>query len=129
MRNVAKDITKKRILIIDDDESFHQLLTPLLKREGYQVFSALNGKEALTMLDEIEPVPNLILLDVAMPIMGGAEFRKAQKGRPRIARIPVVVVTSTRTMEQDIRAIDAAAYLKKPLEADILLGTIQSHIG
>jgi DNA-binding response OmpR family regulator len=125
---VGNDKTKKRILVIDDDESFQQLLAPILKREGYQVYSAMNGEEALTMLDQIEPVPNLILLDVAMPIMDGAQFRRLQKARARIARIPVVVVTSTRTMEQDIRAIDAAAFLKKPIESQILLSTIESHL-
>ncbi|MCC7440536.1 MAG: response regulator [Bdellovibrionales bacterium] len=119
---------QKRILIVDDDESLHALLTPILKRAGLSVLNAKDGKEAMSLLEVSDPLPDLILLDLGMPVMDGVQFRAAQKAKIHLARIPVIVITSRATIEKDMNAIDAKAFLKKPIEARLLIQTIASHL-
>ncbi|HTL13168.1 MAG TPA: response regulator [Bdellovibrionota bacterium] len=118
----------KKVLIVDDDESLHNLLTPILKRAGLGVLNAKDGKEALALLELSDPLPNLILLDLGMPVMDGHHFRAAQKSKPHLKGIPVVVITSRATIETDMKNIDAKAFLKKPIEARLLLQTVASHL-
>jgi CheY-like chemotaxis protein len=117
----------KCVLVVDDEPAINQLFAHLLRRNGYEVIQASNGQEALAQLAKASRPVSLIILDVAMPVMDGFEFRAIQRETPQIAHIPALVITSRQSFEKDIRFMKAAAYLKKPIEADLLLETVELH--
>jgi CheY-like chemotaxis protein len=110
------------ILIVEDDRDTREMLGRFLELEGFTVRSAENGRAALDVLRREGAC--VILLDLMMPVMNGWEFRRVQASDPRLSTIPVVVVTAAGRREQ-IPAIDAHAWLSKPVDFDRLLETIQ----
>lgn len=108
----------KRILIVDDDVYIREALQAYLEFEGYEVRSAANGLEALTLL-KIYEKPCMILLDLMMPIMTGWEFAKAIEEEENFKQIPIVVVSAFSDRAQEIKAL---ALLTKPLNMDELMG-------
>ncbi|OFZ82594.1 MAG: hypothetical protein A2583_07785 [Bdellovibrionales bacterium RIFOXYD1_FULL_53_11] len=119
----------KHIMVVDDDDQVRILISHLLKREGYHPINAANGQDALEYLRRSPALPDLILLDLRMPVMDGWQFRTIQKADPRLAAIPVVVITTLDTVENDVQSIQAAAYCRKPVDAAILVKTIRDHCG
>jgi CheY-like chemotaxis protein len=115
-----------RILLVEDDFAIRETIAELLAEEGYRVTSAANGAEALAMLDESD-APGLILLDLMMPVMNGWEFRRALRDDPRLARIPVVVISASRGAEPRA-SVDADAFLAKPFDATHLLDTVSRFV-
>jgi CheY-like chemotaxis protein len=112
----------KRILLVEDDSLTSAAVRMVLEWEGYNVDCAVNGQEALDHLRLSEEKPNLILLDVGMPILDGYQFRDEQKRDPAINNIPVVVVSGG-----DIdSSLDASGYVHKPFQPEELLETIRS---
>jgi two-component system cell cycle sensor histidine kinase/response regulator CckA len=112
---------QRRILLVEDDHSIRDALRGILAEEGYAVTTAENGRQALEQLGS-GGAPDLIVLDLRMPIMDGWEFRALQKNDPKLAGIPVLAVSADGSAKA--AAIDAEAYLRKPLSTDALLGTI-----
>lgn len=112
---------KNRVLIVEDDEILRNALTPLLEEEGYQVSVAENGQEALTKLG-IETVPDIIVLDLKMPVMNGWKFRSIQKNDPKLGLIPVVAISADDSPPAS--AISAQAFLRKPVDLKELVTTI-----
>jgi CheY-like chemotaxis protein len=110
------------VMIVEDDRDTREMLARFLELEGFEVREAANGQIALDALHEAGSTC-VILLDLMMPVMNGWQFRKAQVNDPEIANIPVVVVTAAGAREQ-IPAIDADAWLSKPVDFDRLLETI-----
>lgn len=108
------------ILIVDDDENVCSYLSQLLSQEGFQAITAANGREAVDLA--LEKQPDLVTMDIAMPVMDGdtaiAKFRR----EPRLHNIPVVVVSALPT--RDRSAGDAV--LGKPVDERLLLETIRS---
>jgi len=100
---------KKKILIAEDDDSLRLLYEEELKAEGYEVLSARNGREAIQQLDETRP--DLILLDIVMPVMDGMEAlgRILRKDR----RIPIILNTSYSAYREDFMSWAADAYVTK----------------
>jgi two-component system, chemotaxis family, chemotaxis protein CheY len=117
------------ILIVDDDAGIRQLVTVFLEHRGYSAISARNGAEALTHLEHHQPLPQLILLDLMMPVMDGAGFRHAQQQDSRFALIPVVVMSAAENIEAQAPSLTADAYLPKPIDFDALLGLIEQYGG
>ena len=115
-----------QILLVEDDRSIRVALQGILEDEGYGVATAENGRQALERL-RAGAAPDLIVLDLRMPIMDGWEFRAAQKGDPLLARIPVLAVSADGSAKA--AAIDAEAYLRKPLSTDALLNAIGRVLG
>ena len=109
-------------MIVEDDPDTREMLERFLMLEGFNVRTAANGQLALQAL-EADGTPCVILLDLMMPVMNGWQFRQAQASDPKLARIPVVVVTAAGSRE-DIPAIEADAWLSKPVDFDRLLDTI-----
>ena len=114
-----------RILIVDDDHDIRQTLSEVLEDEGYLVQSVANGAEALQALREGRLLPALILLDLMMPVMDGFQFRLEQQRDPRIAGIPVVVITAGGN--HDLKTIDAVEVIAKPIKLARLLSAIEQH--
>jgi CheY-like chemotaxis protein len=114
------------ILIVDDDAGIRQLVTVFLEHKGYSAISARNGAEALSHLEH-QPLPQLILLDLMMPVMDGAGFRDAQQQNPRFAPIPVVVMSAAENIEAQAPSLTADAYLPKPIDFDALLALVEQY--
>jgi signal transduction histidine kinase len=112
----------RRLLLVEDDGELRGSLTELLHSDGYDVVEASNGVEALDRLRKI-PAPDLILLDLMMPVKDGWQFRVEQKRDPAIAAIPVVAFSADDTPKA--RAIDAEAYIRKPFQYPALLDTVR----
>ena len=110
-----------RILVVDDDPDLREFLRLMLTSMGFEVTSAANGREALAVMDGHDP--DLILLDMKMPIMNGWEFCRALEGRD--ARPPIVVLTAAP--DPAARAAEARAdgWLGKPFEYDELEATVR----
>jgi CheY-like chemotaxis protein len=100
-------------MIIDDDDDLRESVSMLLEMEGYRTIPMARARAALERLGS-EPRPDLILLDLMMPGMDGWQFRAEQKKHPVLARIPVVVLTASRNLEEF--PLDATAVLLKPFE-------------
>lgn len=107
----------RTVLVVDDDTGIRELLTRSLAFEGFDVMEAANGLDALNQLRNGRR-PNVIVLDLRMPVMDGWAFRTAQRADPRIARIPVVILSGADTHR--FQEIDAAAALEKPVSLSLL---------
>ena len=120
--------TQATILVVDDEDEVRQMVTDILEDEGYPVVTARNGQEALNYLQTAAELPSLILLDLMMPVMDGPAFRKEQQRDARLKNIPVVVFSAGRNRQQ-ASALDAAAFIDKPFDYDLLCNTIAVHAG
>jgi CheY-like chemotaxis protein len=121
---VASDATPV-ILVVDDDPVIVRLLEINLSLEGFAIFTATNGADAVKLARE--KLPALVLLDLMMPGMDGWAVREALLEDPSTARIPVVVV-SARTQDEDRErgyALDVAAYITKPFDPAELVETVR----
>jgi CheY-like chemotaxis protein len=112
------------VLIVEDDADLREMMAQLLSLEGFQTASVANGREALEYLRSTG-VPDVILLDLMMPVMDGWEFRRKQRADPTLAGVPVIVLSAL----DQARAVDvhAAAFLKKPLDFDQLLQLVRGY--
>ncbi len=111
-----------RILVVEDDEDAREAMVALLQMKGYRAVPAGNGKEALDYLNRA-PVPDLIILDLWMPVMDGWQFRNEQIKDPRLAEIPVIVLTAL----SDRTDINANEIIIKPVDVDRLLTTVSHY--
>ena len=119
---VARPDPMASVMIVEDDRDTREMLARFLELEGFDVREAANGQLALEALRE-DSRTCVILLDLMMPVMNGWQFRSAQTNDPELSKIPVVVVTAAGARDQ-IPAIDADAWLSKPIDFDRLLATI-----
>ena len=119
-------LSERKILIIEDAVDIRYLLKSLFETEGFAVEQAGNGQEALDLLYRSTSLPNMILLDLMMPIMDGYEFRAKQESDPRIASIPVVVMTADGDIGSKKTRIRATEFLKKPVDINKLLTLVRS---
>ncbi len=114
-----------RILLVEDDDALREALREVLVDEGFGVECAANGQEALEQLDR-NPAPDLIVLDLVMPVMDGWAFRNAQRLTPRLARIPTMVLSASFPPDSPrMRSLEAQAVLSKPVSIDRLLRVMQ----
>jgi DNA-binding response OmpR family regulator len=110
---------------VDDDEDLRTALGHFLAEEGFQVHTARDGRDALTLLREIEP-PGLILLDLMMPVMNGSQFL-AERGRDAaLSRIPVVIM-SAWTKEWRGETVGAEDVVTKPVRPEQLLALVERY--
>jgi CheY-like chemotaxis protein len=112
------------VLIVEDDRDLREMMAQLLTLEGYETATVSNGREALDYLHHTR-TPNVILLDLMMPVMDGWEFHRQLEADPAIAPVPVIVLSAL----DQVRAsnIHAAAYLKKPLDFERLLDLVRTY--
>ncbi len=112
---------KKKVLVVDDEESLRILYQKELEKEGYKVLTASNGKEALLRLEEGEP--DIVVLDIMMPVMGGMETLAPILGKNR--KIPVILHTSYPEYRNDLKSWAADAYITKSPDLAELKRTIR----
>jgi CheY-like chemotaxis protein len=120
----ARRGARGRVLAVDDDSGVRDVLTCALEQEGYEVRCAEHGSAALALLERWSP--DLILLDLEMPILDGAAFRRGQLARPAWAAIPVVVLTASPAPVGN--GLVGLPTVRKPMNLDSLLGTIGSML-
>jgi CheY-like chemotaxis protein len=109
------------VLIVDDDESVRTTLEVILRREGHEVLAVPGGAQALDRLGDGTP-PDLMLLDLMMPGMSGWEVLQALGDSPRLADVPVVVLTSFGAGDD---APAGRPVIHKPVDADVLCGLVE----
>ena len=113
------------MLVVDDQEAIRDTLQVALDDEGFTVECASNGREALDLIGRWKP--DVILLDLMMPVMDGWQFRVAQLQQDDLAAIPTVVCTARTDAEARAISMGAIAYLRKPLDFDYLLDLVEAH--
>ncbi len=113
------------VLIVEDDADLREMMAQLLSLEGFKARSASNGRDALDYMHESGDRPDVILLDLMMPVMDGWEFRRYQQQDPELAGIPVVVLSALDPSRAGDLHPDA--FLKKPLDFDRLLDIVRRH--
>lgn len=113
----------RTILVVEDDLDISDTLRDVLGEAGYTVACSDNGQAALDYL-RTHPAPGLILLDLMMPLMDGARFRGHQVQDPRLADIPVIVLTASRDSTR-VNELAAAAWVKKPFNLEELLTLVR----
>jgi CheY-like chemotaxis protein len=120
--HMTRPSSSSAVLIVEDDEDLREMMAQLLGLEGFQTAAVSNGREALDYLHVTEK-PGVILLDLTMPVMDGWEFRRHQQADPALATVPVIVLSALDPARA--ASVDAAAYLKKPLDFDRLLRLVR----
>ncbi len=125
-----KQYGSKKILIIDDDSDILFSFQCAFEMEGYEVRIAKNGQEAFDLLGSLKDseLPDIIMLDYSMPIMDGKHFSLAKATIPRLAQIPVVLMTASGEINRIFRSMDAAAYLDKPLDLDQMMKVVFNFV-
>ena len=110
----------KKILIADDEEDIKTIVQLLLETQGYQIVTAFDGLDALDKVKTEKP--DLILLDIMMPILDGFEVCKRLKDDPETASIPVIMLSASAHAESRQKGLDAGAvnYIVKPFEPEYL---------
>ncbi len=118
------------ILVVDDEADTVELARMVLEYEGYRVFSASTGEEAIQFLDTNPEKPDLVLLDVLMPKTNGLEVCRWIKKQPKLKNIPVLLFTAKVGKKDRIAGEEAGAdaYINKPFSADDLLNLIKVHL-
>ena len=119
-------IDKSTILVVDDTPENLLLISDLL-RKHYKVKVANNGDRALSIA-QAEPRPDLILLDLMMPVMDGYEVCRLLKTNPATSSIPVVFLTASLDNDQKGLEIGAVGYLTKPVKSALLMESIKTHL-
>ena len=114
----------KRILLIDDNPMTREAISMMLAAAGYCVALANNGADALHRLREHRR-PDLILLDLSMPVLDGQHFRHKQQQDPALASIPILIFSGTERAEEEAAALGAAGCLHKPVDPGRLLEVVR----
>ncbi len=121
---VITESKRSSVLIVDDSDDIRLSLREILEEEGCVVAEAANGKLALDLLIVQDPLPSLIILDLAMPIMSGWELLAILKKDSRFSSIPVVICSGGAHHIDDEKRDTFVHYLKKPLDLNRLLRVV-----
>jgi len=118
----------KRILVVEDQEDNRQILRDLFTSAGFQLLEAADGAQAVATAEAQRP--DLILMDIQMPVMDGYEATRRIKANPALRGIPVIVVTSYALSgdEEKARAAGCDDYVTKPYSPRQLLAKVNQHL-
>ncbi len=118
---------KRTLLIIEDNEQNLYLLSFLLEKHGYVVESARDGQSGIETAARVKP--DLILLDIQLPVMDGYAVARGLKARAELAHIPIVAVTSYAMPGDREKAIESgcSGYIEKPINPDTFVNQIEKH--
>ena len=119
---MAEDFTRRRILVVDDEERMVRFIRMNLEQDGYQVVEALNGKQAI---DALRDTPDLILLDVMMPDIDGFEVLEMMR---QVSSVPVIMLTAKGEEDDRVRGLELGAddYITKPFSPRELVSRVKA---
>lgn len=113
------------VLVVEDDSDTRDLITEVLRDDGYRVCAAVNGQEALTAVQATPELPALIVLDLMMPVMNGWQFLDARAANRALAAIPVLVL-SADPARQLVAQRGVVAVIGKPFDLSRLLRLVRA---
>lgn len=118
----------EKILYIEDNEQNLYLVRFILEKNGYEVLSALDGREGIDLAAAV--MPDLILLDIQLPQMDGYTVARALRQNPDLAGTPIVAVTSYAMAGDREKAIEAGCngYIEKPINPDTFMQQVEQHL-
>ena len=118
---LTQDLSPSKVLVVDDEPHIAQILKFTLEKAGYHVFTAENGQDALDKIRELQP--NLVILDVMMPIMDGYEVCRKMREDFKMNQIPVIMLSAKGELPERVKGLEGGAndYLIKPYSNDELL--------
>lgn len=112
---------KRCILVVEDDFYIRESIREVLEEEGHTVVCAEHGAQALAALETMQTCPDVILLDLMMPVKDGFQFRTEQRADARFAHIPVIVMSADPQLDSRREVLAARSYLRKPVDIDTLI--------
>lgn len=117
-----------KILIIDDDPDIRDLVSVYLEGAGHTVSHAENGQDGVDKATAGSP--DLIILDINMPVMDGTRVMKSLRGAPETSDVPVIALSAVAVseMRDDMHQLGCKAYVVKPIDFDVLMGTVHTLV-
>jgi len=122
-RPISARERRPAVLVVEDDQDVAACINDVVEERGYRAICVANGREALSVLEDERPA--LMLVDLFMPIMNGAEFLKVIKGSPELSEIPRVIVTAAN--DPMISVKEDVTVLYKPVDLDALGRLLQKY--
>jgi len=118
----------KRILVVEDQPDNRRIVRDLLTRSGYEIIEARTGEEGVTLAETQRP--DLILMDIQLPIIDGYEAARRIKANPELRHIPIIAVTSYALSGDDVKAFAAGCddYVAKPFSPRALLAKVREYV-
>jgi two-component system cell cycle response regulator DivK len=119
---------KGKILVIEDNEQNLYLVRFILEKNDYEVFAAMDGKSGIEMAASAKP--DLILLDIQLPLMDGYAVARSLRQNPDLADTPIVAVTSYAMTGDREKTIEAGCngYIEKPIDPDTFMTKVEQHL-
>jgi CheY-like chemotaxis protein len=114
------------ILLVEDDDGLGAILAAVLQDQGYRVALAANGREAMDYLST-ERLPDLILLNLVMPVMNGWKLREQLRKDPELAAIPVIALSGVRNLAKQAASLGATDSFTKPYNIKALVDTVRQY--
>lgn len=116
----------QKILVVDDEENLANFICLALRRQGYKTVCAYDGDSALSLV--YEEVPDLVILDLMLPLMDGWEICRRVKSDAAIKHIPIIMLTARSSAEDAVQGLDLGAddYMRKPFPLDELLARVRA---
>jgi len=118
-------VNRPIVLVVEDDGDLREVIAEILEQDRFRVVQAAHGAEALDILRGSTELPQVILLDLMMPVMSGMQFRTVQRRDPRLAAIPVVIMSAVTEGELKASALQPAAFLPKPADLEQMLAVVR----
>lgn len=120
---------KPAILMAEDDEEAINIIRFLLEREGYELHLATDGRQAMELIDNMDP-PRLILLDIMLPYVSGLQLLTHIRQKTEWQTVPIIMVTAKTSEEDVVRALDNGAndYVAKPFSPKELLARLKRFV-
>jgi CheY-like chemotaxis protein len=118
-----------QIVIVEDDGDIRNATLEFLEMEGYTAQGCVNGQDALSYLrSQGADLPNLLIVDLNMPIMNGPAFLAAQKADENLKKIPCVIMSANAENDAKDRKLPCNHYLRKPIDLDDLLAVVRRYV-
>src|SRR5690625_4925783 len=119
-------MSKQTILVVDDEQDLLDLIEYNLKKEGYHVLRAENGQDGIQIAREMKP--DLVLLDIMMPQMGGIEVCQRMRSDADLRHIPIIFLTARSDEKTEVEGLDKGAddYITKPISTRKLISRIKA---